>query len=127
MRLLWQVSGETNIKRNLQKRTPRQPSVGVVGDNVQTRREAEGKDVTTHPRRNLGREIERHKAELTGRQLRVTVKQEKTAVTPVAAPKRPSALGKYAFVAGGSEEFAEEKQAEENTKFAKTNSLVWDL
>jgi hypothetical protein len=26
--------------------------------------------------------------------------------------KRPSALGKYAFVAGGSEEFAREKQAE---------------
>lgn len=27
-------------------------------------------------------------------------------------PKRPSALGKYAFVAGGSEAFAREKQAE---------------
>lgn len=26
--------------------------------------------------------------------------------------KRPSAFGKYAFVAGGSEEFAKEKQAE---------------
>jgi hypothetical protein len=29
-----------------------------------------------------------------------------------ATEQRPSALGKYAFVAGGSEEFAREKQAE---------------
>ncbi|HZT40745.1 MAG TPA: hypothetical protein VFA07_01080 [Chthonomonadaceae bacterium] len=29
-----------------------------------------------------------------------------------AKKQRPSALGKYAFVAGGSEEFAKEKQAE---------------
>jgi hypothetical protein len=48
-------------------------------------------------------EIERHKEELIGRKpIRHTV----------APTMRPSALGKYAYVAGGSEEFAKEKQAE---------------
>ncbi len=42
--------------------------------------------------------------------------QEHFRLTPVAKSRekqpRPSALGKYAFVPGGSEEFAREKQAE---------------
>lgn len=57
-------------------------------------------------------EIERHKAELKGRWLRVTVQLEKPQRADASPAKRPSALGKYAFVAGGSEEFALEKQAE---------------
>ena len=57
-------------------------------------------------------EIERHKAELKGHWLRVIIQPEKPQRENVAQSKRPSALGKYAFVAGGSEEFALEKQAE---------------
>jgi hypothetical protein len=69
-------------------------------------------------------EIERHKAELIGRRLRVTIQPERVMENTPAqsstapalsriAPTRPfSALGKYAFVAGGSKEFAQEKQAE---------------
>lgn len=57
-------------------------------------------------------EIERHKAELKGYWLRVTVQPEKPQQARTDAKKRPSALGKYAFVAGGSEEFAREKQVE---------------
>ena len=61
-------------------------------------------------------EIERHKAELIGRRLRVTIKPEKAAgnrrSVKAAQKTYPSALGKYAFVSGGSEEFALEKQAE---------------
>lgn len=45
---------------------------------------------------------------------KVTVKlDEVEPILPVShGRKRPSALGKYAFVLGGSEEFAREKQAE---------------
>ena len=47
---------------------------------------------------------------------RVTVKLDQSEPSMTLAVsqsrKRPSALGKYAFVAGGSEEFAREKQAE---------------
>jgi hypothetical protein len=57
-------------------------------------------------------EIERHKEELIGRHLRVMVMPEKPIRHTVAPTMRPSALGKYAYVAGGSEEFAKEKQAE---------------
>ena len=57
-------------------------------------------------------EIERRKAELVGRHLRVTILPLKPMPNTVPVAKRPSALGKYAFVAGGSEEFAKEKQAE---------------
>ncbi len=57
-------------------------------------------------------EIERHKAEFIGRQLRITIKPERPAAYATPPTKRPSALGKYAFVAGGSEEFAKEKQVE---------------
>ncbi len=57
-------------------------------------------------------EIERRKTELMGRRLRVTIQPEKAEAHASAPAKRPSALGKYAFVAGGSEEFAKEKQAE---------------
>ncbi len=59
-------------------------------------------------------EIERHKAVLVGRRLRVTIKPESSSTTPVSlvSKKLPSALGKYAFVSGGSEEFAKNKQAE---------------
>jgi len=56
-------------------------------------------------------EIKRHEAELIGRYLRVTIKPEAPTRT-IRSAKRPSALGKYAFVAGGSEEYAREKQAE---------------
>jgi hypothetical protein len=61
-------------------------------------------------------EIKSHEAELVGRHLRVTIKSE-TPATHTTRPSnrssgRPSALGKYAFVAGGSEEFAIEKQIE---------------
>jgi hypothetical protein len=59
-------------------------------------------------------EIERHKAELIGRRLRVTIKPKSSsgASASIASKKRPSALGKYAFVSGGSEEFATSKLAE---------------
>lgn len=57
-------------------------------------------------------EIERHKAELIGRRLRVTIQPEKPSARPPDQAQRPSALGKYAFVAGGSEAFANDKQAE---------------
>ena len=57
-------------------------------------------------------EIERHKADLIGRQLRVIIKPQPTATSTAGPVNRPSAFGKYAFVAGGSEEFAEAKQAE---------------
>lgn len=59
-------------------------------------------------------EIEHHKAELIGRHLRVTIKPEISSDAPVnpASKKLPSALGKYAFVVGGSEEFAKDKQSE---------------
>ena len=61
-------------------------------------------------------EIERYKADLIGRRLQVTIKPEKAAGSHrsvKAVPETyPSALGKYAFVSGGSEEFALEKQAE---------------
>ncbi len=57
-------------------------------------------------------EIERRKTELMGRHLRVTIQPEKAEAHAPTPAKRPSALGKYAFVAGGSEAFAKEKQAE---------------
>jgi hypothetical protein len=57
-------------------------------------------------------EIERHKGELAGRRLRVIIQPEKPAVDRTAPSERPSALGKYVYVVGGSEEFAKEKQAE---------------
>lgn len=59
-------------------------------------------------------EIERHKTELIGRYLRVTIMPEKAPVSNSKSTTRPSALGKYAFVTGGSEEFANEKQEEIN-------------
>lgn len=47
---------------------------------------------------------------------KVTVKLDQNSpTTPQIIPdsvKRPSALGKYSFVAGGSDEFAKEKQTE---------------
>ena len=57
-------------------------------------------------------EIERLRGEFEGRRLRVIVQPERSAADRTSPAKRPSALGKYAFVAGGSEEFAQEKQAE---------------
>lgn len=70
-------------------------------------------------------EIERRKAELVGHRLRVTVKPQrptaplkksvptqKLAVAGAKSTERPSALGKYAFVAASSDDFAREKQAE---------------
>lgn len=57
-------------------------------------------------------EIESHKAELIGRQLRVIVKPVGRSVRATNTPKRASVLGKYAYVPGGSDEFAKEKQAE---------------
>lgn len=39
-------------------------------------------------------------------------KPQEKAKEPEGKEPRPSALGKYAFVAGGSEEFAKEKQEE---------------
>ena len=61
-------------------------------------------------------DIERRKAELIGRRLRVTIKPEKAAgnrrSVKAVQETLPSALGKYAFVSGGSEEFALENQAE---------------
>lgn len=57
-------------------------------------------------------EIERHKAEMIGRHLRVTIMPEISAADSVRPATRFSALGKYAFVGGGSDEFAKEKQAE---------------
>jgi len=67
-------------------------------------------------------EIERRKTELIGFYLRVTIQPEKwslensssqnfVAARPDTA-RRTSALGKYAFVSGVSEEFAEEKRTE---------------
>ena len=49
-----------------------------------------------------------------GDRVRVKLDQDEPNITPAVTRggKRPSALGKYAFVAGGSEEFAREKQAE---------------
>ncbi len=67
-------------------------------------------------------EIERRKAELIGCYLRVTIQPEKWSLENSSSQKfaptqpdtarRTSALGKYAFVSGGSEEFAEEKRTE---------------
>lgn len=67
-------------------------------------------------------EIERRKTELIGHYLRVTIQPEKWSLENSSsqnfAPTRPdtaqrtSSLGKYAFVSGGSERFAEEKQTE---------------
>jgi len=57
-------------------------------------------------------EIERRKAELVGRRLLVRIESERPTVRRTRPATRRSALGKYAFVAGGSEEFAKEKQAE---------------
>ena len=57
-------------------------------------------------------EIERRKAELIGRHLLVRIESDRPILHRTRTAKRQSALGKYAFVAGGSEEFAKEKQAE---------------
>ena len=61
-------------------------------------------------------EIEHRKAELIGRRLRITIKPEKAAgnrrSVKTSQETCPSALGKYAFVSGGSEEFALENQSE---------------
>ncbi len=59
-------------------------------------------------------EIEHRKAELIGRHLRVTIHPKSSSGVPVGATskKNTSALGKYAFVSGGSEEFAKDKQSE---------------
>ena len=70
-------------------------------------------------------EIERRKAELIGHRLRVTVKAEplsfrskksllakKMGKAHAKSVERPSALGKYAYVTGSSDDFAREKQAE---------------
>ena len=66
-------------------------------------------------------EIERHKAELVGRQLRVTIKPETSLAHRSAAPaKKPttsaqpgsvSAMGKYSGILS-SEDFLREKQEE---------------
>ncbi|MGO8673054.1 MAG: hypothetical protein ACLQVD_17055 [Capsulimonadaceae bacterium] len=65
-------------------------------------------------------EIERHKAELIGRQLRLTIKGEKpgspirNAAThkPAGEPKKLVGYGAFKGMTGGSEAFAREKQAE---------------
>ena len=66
-------------------------------------------------------EIERHKTELLGHQLRVTIKPQAATLHARKQQRRPSALGKYAFVAGGSEEFAQEKQAEIERRHAASS------
>lgn len=66
-------------------------------------------------------EIERHKAELIGRHLRVTVKPERSPLRKpsklaqkaqaVAPPRRVSAMGKYAGILS-TEDFMRQKQEE---------------
>jgi hypothetical protein len=65
-------------------------------------------------------EIERHKSELLGHQLRLTVKREKTAPsnrTTIASQKHPKqkklvGYGAFKGMTGGSEAFAQEKRVE---------------
>jgi len=57
-------------------------------------------------------EIERRKAELIGFQLRVIVKPRVTIPRAAKPVKVETVLGKYAFVPGGADEFAKQKQIE---------------
>lgn len=75
-------------------------------------------------------EIKQHDKELEGKIVRVfivsteeTMEERATSSQPAGA-KRPSALGKYAYVPGGSEAFAREKQQEIEREDRKCDPFV---